>query len=210
MPNARLPLPVLMLVTDRRVAGGEDALVRKVAEAVAGGVNVVQLREKDLPHDGLVSLARRLQEAIAGRALLVVNRPPVTALEAHSDGVHLPEDAELPADWPRRVLVGRSAHSVASARRAEADGADYVVFGPVYETESHPGAAPAGVGALREVAGALSIPVIAIGGVDAQCAAEVMLTGAGGVAVVRAILASDDARAAAAALRDAISSRAPA
>lgn len=205
MPNERLPLPVLMLVTDRNVAGGEDALVRKVEEAVAGGVNVVQIRDKDLPHDELLSLAKRLREAIAGRASLVVSRAPSTVLDTHADGVHLPEDAEPPEEWPHNLLIGRSVHSVASARRAEADGADYIIFGPVYETESHVGATPAGCAALREVVEAVSVPVIAIGGVTVKRVPEVMAAGAAGVAVIRAILASDDARAAAQALRDALS-----
>jgi thiamine-phosphate pyrophosphorylase len=199
-----------MLVTDRHIAGGEDPLVLKVADAVAGGVNVVQLREKDLPHDAVVTLAMRLREAIAGRALLIVNRPAESALEARGDGVHLPEDAEPPHEWPAGLLIGRSVHSLAAARRAESDGADYVIFGPVFETESHAGAAPAGPGELREVAAAVRIPVIAIGGVTAERVPEVLAAGAAGVAVIRAILASDDAKAAAGTLRAAMSARAPA
>lgn len=204
MPNDRLHLPVLMLVTDRAIAGGTDALVQKVEDAVAGGVNIVQIRDKDMAHDELVALAGRLREAIGGRAALVVNRAPGTALDTHTDGVHLPEDAESPHEWPRSLLIGRSVHSAASARRAEADGADYIVFGNVYETESHANVAPAGLGALREVAESVSVPVIAIGGVTAERIPDLMAAGARGVAVIRAILAADDAQAAAAALREAL------
>jgi thiamine-phosphate pyrophosphorylase len=204
MTNERLPLPVLMLVTDLTVAGGANALVEKVAEAVAGGVNVVQLRDKELPHEELIPLTRSLREAIDGRAMLVVNRPPTTALDARADGVHLPEDAELPREWPHNLLIGRSVHSLGSALRAGADGADYVVFGPVYETPSHAGAPPTGSIALREVVGAVAIPVIAIGGVTVDSVREVVAVGAAGIAVIRAILAADDPRAAAESLREAL------
>ena len=204
MSKERLPLPVLMLVTDRVVAGDAVALVIKVAEAVEGGVNVVQLRVRDLPHDELMSLARRLREVIGGRALLVVNSSPEVALGARADGVHLPEDAPTPREWPHSLLIGRSVHSVAAAQRAEVDGADYVVFGPVYETESHAGAAPAGLAALWEVADAISIPVVAIGGVTAERARDVLAAGASGVAVIRAILAADETKAAAEALRSSL------
>lgn len=197
MTDARLRLPALMLVTDRTVAGGTEPLLAKVSEAVAGGVNIVQLRDKDLPHAELAPLVEGLRKAIGGRALLVANRPPSSVLETRADGVHLPEDAESPQQWPHHLLIGRSVHSVASAMRAEADGADYAIFGPIYETPTHAGAACAGTTALRQVVDAVSIPVIAIGGVTADRVPEVMAAGASGIAVIRAILAADDSRAAA-------------
>jgi thiamine-phosphate pyrophosphorylase len=193
-----------MLVTDRHVAGGDGMLVRKVKEAVTGGVNVVQVREKDLTHDDAVSLARRLQEAIAGRALMMLNGSPQATLDARADGIHLPEDAEAPHEWPRSLLIGRSVHSSEAARRAVVEGADYVVFGPVYETESHSTAPPAGLVALRGVAESVSVPVIAIGGVTAGRVPKVLAAGASGVAVIRAILAAGDPKAAAQLLRAAL------
>jgi len=204
MSQEGLPLPVLMLVTDRAVAGGTERLLEKVASAVEGGVNIVQLRDKDLPHDELMPLVESLKQAIGDRAKLVLNRPPVTALKAQVDGVHLPEDADPPEEWPRRLLIGRSVHSLASARRADADGTDYVAFGPVYETLSHSGAPPMGPQALREVVQAVSIPVIAIGGVTLGSVAELVATGAGGIAVIRSVLDAPHPRAAAEALRDAL------
>src|SRR3990170_4672945 len=97
MPDApRLPVPTLMLVTDRTLAGGEDALVDAVAAAVAGGVDAVQLRGKDLPPDRLLALAHRLRDVTARTgALLIVNGPLEVALTANADGVHLPEAAPL-------------------------------------------------------------------------------------------------------------------
>ncbi len=201
MPDPKLTLPVFMLVTDRRAAGGEDALVRKVGEAVEGGVNIVQLREKDLGGDALLSLALRVRESIAGRAPLVVNGSLKVALAAGADGVHLPEDAPPLENRPADLIVGRSVHSLDAARRAEAEGADYLVFGPVYETTSHPGAAGVGLEALASVAEAVSLPVVAIGGVLITRVAAIMDANAAGVAVVSAILGSPSPHEAASAIR---------
>ena len=182
----RLPRPCLMLVTDRRLAGGEDGLVRAVDEAIDGGVNVVQLREKYLDVDALTALAIRLREVTGDRAILTVNGD-VVVVESRADGVHLPESAPLP-EGTEGLIVGRSIHSVDGAERVAAEGADYLVAGPIYQTKSHPGVAPAGVDLIRKVTEAVSIPVIGIGGIDRERAPEVMRAGAAGVAVISGIL----------------------
>jgi len=197
-----LPLPCLMAVTDRSLCGGAEGLVAAVEAAVSGGANAVQLREKDLTEAELLSLARRLRDVTEGRALLVVNGPLEVALAAGADGFHLPEDA--PLERPTGFLVGRSVHSAEAARRAEAKGADYLVAGPVYETRSHPGAEPAGLALIEEVARAAGVPVLAIGGVDAGRVEEVVRAGASGVAVISAVFAAPNPRAAAEALRRAL------
>ena len=133
-----------MAVTDRALCRGADGLVAAVEAAVSGGADAVQLREKDLAEAELLPLARRLRAVTEGRALLIVNGPLEVALAAGADGVHLPEDAPMPLRPRRGFLVGRSVHSAEAARRAEAEGADYLVAGPVYETRSHPGVEPAG------------------------------------------------------------------
>ncbi len=202
-PGSGLPSPCLMLVTDRSLCNGADGLVAAVAAAVERGADAVQLREKDLPPHDLLPLARRLREATRGRALLLVNGPPEVALECGADGVHLPEDAppvRRPREW---FLVGRSVHSLEAAVRAEAEGADYVVAGPVYETRSHPGRQPAGPALVEGVAGSV-VPVLAIGGVTAARVEEVVGAGAAGVAVISAVLAARDGGAAAGALRRAL------
>jgi thiamine-phosphate diphosphorylase len=198
-----LPIPTLMLVTDRKTAGGDDALVAKVRDAVAGGVNVVQVRAKEIGPMEQVALAERVREAIAGRALLIVNGWSQVAEAVNADGVHLPEDAPA-TTIGSGLLVGRSVHTVESARRAEAEGADYIIAGPIYETPTHPGANGAGVELVADVVAAVSVPVIAIGGIDAEHVRDVMAAGASGIAVVSAVLGADDAEAAARALRDAL------
>lgn len=199
--RVRLPRPCLMLVTDRELAGGEDALVRAVHEAINGGVNAVQVREKDLPGDPLSVLARRLREVTESRALLIVNTAAEVAVEARADGVHLPEGTPL---VQTELMVGRSVHSIEAAGRAQDEGVDYLIAGPVFETRSHDGAAPAGVELVRNICEAVRLPVLGIGGVDYQRAATVVRAGAAGVAVISAILGAPSPRDAAARLKEAL------
>jgi thiamine biosynthesis protein ThiS len=196
-----LPRPCLMLVTDRQLAGGEEALVRAVDEAIRGGVNVVQLREKELDDDHLRTLGRRLRGVTLGRALLLVNGAAEVAIEVGADGVHLPEDAPG-VDIP--LILGRSVHSVEAAVRAEGEGVDYLVAGPVFETRSHEGAPAAGVELIRKICEAVRLPVLGIGGVDYQRAAEVTRAGAVGVAVISAILSVSAPREAARGLKESL------
>ncbi len=196
-----LSRPCLMLVSDRSLC---PDLVGAAEAAVTGGVDAVQLREKDMPSEELLPLARRLRQATEGRALLLVNGPLAVAQAAEADGVHLPEDAP-PVERPREgFLIGRSVHSLAAARRAEAEGVDYLIAGPVYETRSHPGREPAGLALIEEVARGVRLPVLAIGGVTAGRVQEVVRAGASGVAVISAILTQPDKRAAAEGLRRAL------
>ena len=206
-----LPIPCLMLVTDRSLCGGADGLVAAVEAAVQGGADAVQLREKDLPPEDLLPLARRLRQATLGRALLLVNGSLDVALAVEADGVHLPASAlsvwrpreAVPVDG-QGFLVGRSVHSLEAARRAEAEGADYLVAGPVYETRSHPGREPAGLSLIEGITRRVRVPVLAIGGVNAGRVDEVVRAGASGVAVISAVLAAADRRAAAGDLRRAL------
>jgi len=199
--NAGLPRPCLMLVTDRTLAGSNSALVEAVAAAVAGGVNAVQLREKDLDTRALRKLAGRLREAIQGRALLLVNGN--TAVAADADGLHQPEDANYARPDGVR-LVGRSVHSAALAVRAEREGVDYVIAGSIYQSATHPDRAPSDLMLIADTVNAVSVPVIGIGGITADRVQQVMAAGASGIAVVSAILAADSPEEAARELWDAL------
>jgi thiamine-phosphate pyrophosphorylase len=169
-PDPRSPLFRLMLVTDRTLvaAGSLPAVVER---AVAGGVDAVQLRDKDLPEQERIALGRDLRAVTQGRG---VRSAP--------------------------LLIGRSVHDLAAARRAEAEGVDYLLLGTIYPSRSHPGGRTGGPVLVSAVCGAVDRPVIAIGGITAENAGEVMRAGAAGVAVISAILGADDPEAAAAAL----------
>lgn len=185
-----------MLVTDRGlVAPGR--LVDAVARAIEGGVDTVQVREKDLPDEPLAELVRAICKASAGRARVVVNGRPQLA-RALGVGLHLPEAAGPGPGAAGFPLWGRSVHSPGSARRAAAEQPDYLVAGPVFPTPSKPQARPLGLGGLREVVEAAGgVPVLAIGGITPGRLQQAVEAGAAGVAVRGYILEAADPLAAA-------------
>jgi thiamine-phosphate pyrophosphorylase len=186
----------LCLVTDRTQTRGRD-LVAVVGECLAAGLPAVQVREKDLGAGDLAFLCRRLLVPVrdAG-ALLIVNDRVDVALAVGADAVQR-TNTSLPVDDIRaitggRLRIGASVHSLADAVDAELKGADWVIFGPVYETPSkRPYGPPQGLERLATVARGLRIPVIAIGGITPARVKEVRQAGAGGVAAISAILAAD-------------------
>jgi thiamine-phosphate pyrophosphorylase len=193
-----------MLITDRRLAGGEEALLAAVEAAIDGGVNAVQVREKNLPPAELLHLAQRLREAMAGRAALIVNGALEVALAAGADGVHLAEAAAMVERPARPFLVGRSVHSREAAEKGWEECSDYLIAGPVFATPSHAGREPAGRVLIEECSWAVALPVLAVGGIDARRVAEVVRVGASGVAVISAVLGSNAPRAAARRLSEAL------
>ena len=205
--NNALPLPIVALVTDRNLAGGPDALVDAVEQAVGSGVNLVQMREKDLPDAVQLALAQRLREVTDGRALLFVNDSVSIAEACGADGVQLSENSRsitsARARAARPLLIGRSVHGVDAAREAAAQGADLLVVGTVYDSPTHPDQPPAGVGLIGWCAQP-GVPVIGIGGITADNAGAVVQAGASGVAVISAILGDPDPAGAAARLAAAV------
>jgi thiamine-phosphate pyrophosphorylase len=186
----------LTLVTDRTQTRGRD-LVAVVGECLAAGLPAVQVREKDLGAADLAVLCRRLLALTeqAGARLIVNDRVDV-ALAVGAGGVQR-TGASLPVEDIRRVAgarlrIGASVHSLPDAVEAEVKGADWVTFGPVYETPSkRPFGPPQGIERLAAVASQVRIPVVAIGGVTPERVGEVLAAGARGVAVVSGILAAD-------------------
>ena len=200
-----LPRPALILVTDSAHLRGRS-IEDVVREAVLGGVDVVQLREKERDHAGLVGFGARVRDAIAGRALFIVNGDVDVAFVLRADGVHLPEDSTAPIAAARArlgedALISRAVHSVDAATQAERDGVDVVQIGTVFDSRSHPNGATIGVEGVRAACDAVRVPVIAIGGITAANAGDVVRAGAAGVAVIGAILDADDPRRAASELR---------
>jgi thiamine-phosphate pyrophosphorylase len=194
------------LVTDAGLSRGRPA--RLVVEAaLGGGVTVVQYREKSAGTRAMVEEARVLRELCrsAGVPFIVNDRVDV-ALAVDADGVHVGQD-DMPAGLARRLIgrgkiLGVSAGTPEEARRAEADGADYIGASPIFDTPTKTDAPPAmGVEGLRRLAAAVGVPVVAIGGVNAGNAASMIAAGASGVAVVSAIVAAEDVEAAARELR---------
>lgn len=170
--------------------------------ALDAGVRFFQYRDKQGPRCRLFAVAERLARLFreAG-AVFVVNDHADIAAAAGADGVHLGQD-DLPIRQARQFLgpdriIGISTHSRDQAAAAEREGADYIGFGPLYGTATKDAGPVQGLERLREVRGAVRLPVIAIGGIDASRAADAVQAGADGVAVVSAVLDADDMGAAA-------------
>jgi thiamine-phosphate diphosphorylase len=192
-----------MLVTDREATGGRD-LVDVVAAAVAGGVGLVQVRERDLVEAEVEALLRQILDRLRGTPVrLLVNGHPALARRL-GVGLHLPASA-LPPAPPRPPLFGRAVHDEGEARRALAEGASYVVVGPVFPTRSKPGHPGAGLASLAALSRMVApVPVFAIGGLTPARVAPVLEAGAHGVAVRSAILGSTDPARAARAFAEAL------
>ena len=190
-----LPTLCLCLVTDRKLYSA-DLLEEKVAAAVSGGVDMVQLREKDIPGGELLKLALKLRSITKEKALLVINDRLDVALAAGADGLHLPEDSLAVHDArrvvPSQLLVGKSVHDPAGASLAAGEGADYLVLGTIFPTFSKPGAETGGPDLVSNVTRLVDSPVLVIGGVDSHSVTSVIEAGANGIAVISAILGAPD------------------
>jgi len=203
----KLTFPLVCLVTDRQVVP-ETQLADQAAEAAAGGVNLVQLREKDLPTRELLALAVELRLALEPLGVpLVVNGRADVAFASGAAGVHLPADGLLVSGARAALgdayIVGRSVHSADEARQTAAEAADYLVLGTIFPSRSHVDGPTLGTEGVRAAAGG-RIPLIAIGGITPENARSVIAAGADGVAVISAILGSRDPRSAAQELNQAV------
>ncbi|MBK1712232.1 thiamine phosphate synthase [Rubrivivax gelatinosus] len=192
----------LMLVTDDALAGGRP-LEEIVAAAVQGGVSCVQLREKHLGTRAFVARGRALKALLAPRRVpLVINDRVDVALACGADGVHLGQSDMAVEDarrlLPPAVFIGWSVETLDDVRRAAALPLDYLGTSPVFATTTKLDAAPAwGLDGLRAVRAATALPLVAIGGLHAGNAAQVLAHGADGIAVVSAICSAADPEAAA-------------
>ena len=191
------------LISDRTRCAGRS-LASALSQACRAGVRAIQIREKDLDTPDLLMLTRKVREELGEcRPLMMVNGNLEVAAACGAQGVHLPERS-MPVRMARMVravrdrlpegtLVARSTHSLKAAREAEAEGVDFITFGPVYDTPSKAAYGPAqGLRALSETVRAVSIPVFALGGVTPDRARECLEAGAHGVAAISAVLSRPD------------------
>jgi len=190
-----LPQPPLLVITDRRLA--RRPLLPIIEEILAAGARWIMVREKDLPEAELVPLVRAIVErARAVGARVVVNPHAAVAAAGGADGVHLPQGFSVAE--ARRIVgpgrwVGVSAHHREEALRAAAEGADYITLSPIFPPTSKPGyGPPLGLEALREVARAIPIPVIALGGITPENARACREAGAAGIAVLGSVMGAAD------------------
>jgi thiamine-phosphate pyrophosphorylase len=191
----------LYLVLDKAALRNRDE-VEVAAAAIRGGAKVIQLRDKQRSKAELLATARKLKELCLEKGVLfIVNDHLDIALAAGADGLHLGQD-DLPPAEARRILpigmlVGCSTHSTAEAVRAQANGADYVALGSIYPTTSKEKYKLVGPETLRRTRSKVSVPLIAIGGINHTNVQGAIEAGADGVAVISAVLGADDAEKAA-------------
>jgi thiamine-phosphate pyrophosphorylase len=201
--------PILCYVTDRHsFAGGSeiDRLTGAIRRAAAMGVDWIQIREKDLSAKELLQLTRaaltETRQAQSGSTRIFVNDRLDIAWAARANGVHLGEQSLTVARvktlrasgyLPEEFSIGASCHSLEAAVAAERDGADYVIFGPVFETPSKVAfGSPQGLEPLAMICHRLRIPVLAIGGITATNAGECFGAGASGIAAIRLFQSSEN------------------
>lgn len=187
----------LCVVTDRSLTKGRP-LESVVDAALVGGAKAIQLREKDLSTRDLYALIERLLPLVRRRdACLLVNDRVDLTLALPIDGVHLSRTSLPPAEarallGPSR-LIGASCHSLDEAIEAERGGADFIVFGPLFQTPSKAVyGPPVGLAQFHEVRRRIRLPIFGIGGITTSRAASVMTAHADGMAVISAVMAADD------------------
>jgi len=196
MPHGALPSP-LYAILDTGFCKGRAPL-EFLQEFFSAGVKLVQLRAKDLPSDEFFALAHAARELThSARATLIVNDRIDIALAVGADGVHLGQD-DLPLHAAKkiagnRLIIGISTHDLSQADAAEAGGADYIGFGPIFGTTTkQTGHSPRGLDMLREIKKAVKIPVVAIGGINEINVAEVWNAGADSAAIISDVMGADD------------------
>ena len=188
-------VPRLILVTDRHRSCLLPADL--FPAAIAGGCDAIQVRDADLPKEERRALIVAAKRASNGAATVLVNNEIDLAQET-GVGLHLPEHG-LPPSVARlrlgpRILIGRSVHSAAAA--TDSTGANFLVAGSIFSTDSHPGRPPLGLSGLADIVAATDLPVLAIGGIELGRVSDVIASGAHGICVVGAIASAPDAQAA--------------
>jgi len=183
----------LYLVTDRNLSRGRSTLAI-VEKAVSGGVTIVQLREKEMEETAFLKEAMQLKKLLEKyRIPLIINDRVLAAKQIKADGVHLGQ-SDMPIIEARKILgssaiIGISAESVDDAVKAEEQGADYIGISPVFETGTKKDTAPPlGLEGVKKIRSLVKIPLVGIGGIHQENAAEVILAGTDGIAVVSAIV----------------------
>ena len=192
----------LYLVIDRDLSRGR-ATLKVVKAGVTGGVTCVQLREKNCSTRKFIKEALSVKQYLKKHNIpLIINDRVDVAQAIGADGVHLGQ-TDMPLTMAKDILkgsmiIGISVESLEDAIRAEKDGADYIGISPIFATPTKTDTSPPlGLEGLKEISRAVSLPKVAIGGLNKENAGEVILNGANGIAVVSAIVSADDPRKAA-------------
>ena len=196
------------MIIDRKSSGGRD-LAYLAQEAIEGGADMIQLRDKDSSASEILKVGRAIRDLTRKKKIpFIINDRVDIAVALDVDGVHLGQD-DLPIEAARSMmgsekLIGLSTHSLPQALDAEKKGADYIGVGPIFSTPTKPDYRAVGIDLIREVRDKIKIPFVVIGGIDESNIDEVIAAGARRVAVVRAVCGAKDVRGASERLKERI------
>ena len=187
---------LLYAVTDRKWVG-KQTLYEQVESALKGGVTCVQLREKELPHDDFLREAVEINKLCKEyKVPFIVNDNVDIAVECGADGVHVGQSDMGVAQTRKRIgddmILGVSTQTVEQAKKAEAEGADYLGVGAIFQTKTKRDAESVSYQTLKQICGSVSVPVVAIGGIKKGNMRQLKGSGADGVAVISAVFAAED------------------
>lgn len=185
----------LYFITDSALS--KNGIFKDVEDVIKAGCGIIQYREKNKSSLEMLEDAQKLKEICLGKALFLINDRIDIALVAEADGVHLGQ-GDMPYDKAREILgkqkiIGLSTGTLEQAIEAEKLGADYIGVGPIYKTSTKFDARkPCGIELIKEIRQKVSLPIIAIGGINKKNVSDVINAGANGAAVISAILKADD------------------
>jgi len=180
-------------------------MIASIQAAIDGGVNMVQIRQKDANYEELSDFTSMVIKLVTNTTLIMVNSE--TPINIHGTaGTHFPEktDSKIQYPLPQNKIYGQSVHSVISAKRAEMNKINYVIAGTIFPSNSHPNGLVSGTKLIRGISKETSIPVIGVGGITQNNAMEVIESGASGIAVISSISKYKDTYKASKLLADAI------
>ena len=188
----------LYVIADKKVCGDKD-IEEVVRQAIDGGAQMIQYRDKDSDDAGFLTIASRLKAICKGRNVpFIVNDRADVAREVDADGVHAGQ-TDLSINEARQMLgsakiIGKSASTIRQAKRAEEEGADYVGIGPIFDTPSKEIGKPIGLDIVRETRDSLKIPFYLIGGIRKDNLDQIIEAGGRRIAVISAVISSDDVK----------------
>lgn len=196
---------LLYAITDSRYAE-KIPLTEQVRLALEGGITCLQLREKNIEEEDYIKKAKELLPLCHSfNVPLIINDNPAVAVKSGADGVHVgaedTEVSEIRKIYGSRLIIGATAKTVAQARKAETEGADYLGVGAVFPSATKTNALRITKEMLKEITGSVSIPAVAIGGINAENALEIAGSGVCGIAAVSAVFGAKNIREAAAELK---------
>ncbi len=198
----------LYVIADKRVCGDTD-IEEVVCQAIDGGAEMIQYRDKESDYEDFLKTTSKLKDICKGKNIpFIVNDRVIIALQADADGVHLGQE-DLSIQEARGILgsekiIGKSAETIQQAKEAEEEGADYVGVGPIFDTLSKQIKVPIGLDIIRKAKDSLKIPFFAIGGINLNNLDQIIRAGGKRIAVISAVVLSDDVKSSAAELLERI------